>query len=83
MSQQVASKHVTASQYTDETGNPCLKLRVSDETEKTNEVPEIAVNQSFTKNKIIKEEINGNVHCSYNKDFISLIYFNALQIIIY
>ncbi|EFN84388.1 hypothetical protein EAI_13571 [Harpegnathos saltator] len=51
----VASKHVMASQYTDEMGNPCLKLRFCDNTKRKRRSSRNVLNNNLSEKEIAKE----------------------------
>lgn len=68
--QHVASKRVMASQYTDETGNPCLKLRFrSDKMEKKCQLSKSNLSNNSRK-ELVSEKMYGNVSSQlYDKLF--------------
>lgn len=51
-----------ASQYTDEVGNPCLKLRFHDNTERKCRSSNIDLHNSSTKEENVKEKIPSNIY---------------------
>lgn len=57
--QHVASKHVMASQCTDEIGNLCLKLRFCDDTKKKCGSANNNLNKSFVKKESVREKMHG------------------------
>lgn len=59
--QHVASKRVMASQCTDEVGNPCLKLRFHDNTEKKCGSSNIDLHNGSIKEKNVKEKMHSNI----------------------
>ncbi|KAM0737185.1 hypothetical protein ACS0PU_000278 [Formica fusca] len=70
----VASKHVMTSQYTNETGNPCLKLRFLNNTMRKYRASKTDVSKSFAEKEIVNEKIHGNgktrkAHVEFDKVF--------------